>query len=262
MKEKQMFIFPRLILHSDQRVFGKRVAHLTKTRRCARSIRFTVRSGSLLPNIIFAFAFSSSESSRRSAPRIENLPAYHTFTEYTPNEINCEVSGNPTPDVTWTRVNGQVSNEVRVEGSRLIFERPRKSDEGRYRCQAYNGEGPPVEQYTHVYIDVAPATPPPPMREEVFIEPPSYSGEAGQSVRLTCNPISNIILKYEWTKDGYPIYRQHNLIINNNMLEIREASPRDSGTYTCIGIDIRGRHNYTSDAVVIIEDIRGPHVVG
>ncbi|XP_075155748.1 terribly reduced optic lobes isoform X13 [Haematobia irritans] len=194
------------------------------------------------------------ESARRSPPRIENLPSYHTFPEFTPSEINCNAVGNPTPVVTWTRVNGQVSSEVRVEGGRLIFERPRKSDEGSYRCRAENGEGSPAEQYTQVYVETSSVQPPPPPRELVYIEPPSFSGESGELVRLTCNPISNIVLKYEWTKDGYPIYRQHNLIISGNTLEIHESSPRDSGTYTCIGIDIRGRRNYTSDAHVIIED--------
>uniref|UniRef100_T1PLQ8 Basement membrane-specific heparan sulfate proteoglycan core protein n=1 Tax=Musca domestica TaxID=7370 RepID=T1PLQ8_MUSDO len=196
------------------------------------------------------------ESSRRSPAKIDSLAPYHTFTEYVPNEIVCDVSGNPTPTVTWIRVDNQMSTEVTVEGNRLIFDRPRKSDEGRYRCQASNGEGYADEKYTEVYVEtaVAPSTPAP--RETVYIEPPYYAGEAGQTVRLTCHSISNINLKYEWTKDGYPIYRQHNIILLDNTLEIRDSSPRDSGTYTCVGIDMRGRRNYTSDARVNVEESR------
>lgn len=186
------------------------------------------------------------------------MPPYYTFEEYQPNEINCEVSGNPTPVVTWTRVDGHVSNEARTEGTRLIFEMPRRSDQGNYRCEASNGVGSSVEKYTQVYVRPGtPSPPPPPPREFVYIEPPSFTGEPGEHVRLTCQPTTSLVLHYEWTKDGYPIYRQHNLIINGNMLEIRESSTRDSGIYQCIAMDQSGRRNYTTDAEVIIEENRG-----
>lgn len=195
------------------------------------------------------------ENSRRSPPKIENLPPYYTFEEYLPSEVNCEVSGNPTPVITWTRVNGQMSREVRVEGSRLIFEMPRKSDEGSYRCQAQNDEGY-AEQYTSIYIQTTVIETPRPPREQVYIDPPSFTGETGVFVRLTCHATTAVVLRYEWTKDRYPIYRQQNLMINGNVLEIRDSTPRDSGIYTCIGIDQRGRNNFTSDARVEIEESR------
>ncbi|XP_065366162.1 basement membrane-specific heparan sulfate proteoglycan core protein isoform X5 [Calliphora vicina] len=198
------------------------------------------------------------ESSRRTPAKIDNLSPYFTFEEYVPSEVNCEVSGNPAPSVIWTRVDGQMSGEARVDGSRLIFEMPRKSDEGSYRCQANNGVGY-EEKYTQIRVRPSTPQPTPAPRELVYIEPPSFSGESGEYVRLTCQPTTPVILKYEWTKDGYPLYRQQNLIINGNMLEIRETSPRDSGVYTCIGIDHRGQRNYTSDAQVHIEETRPPY---
>ncbi|XP_073829721.1 terribly reduced optic lobes isoform X13 [Musca autumnalis] len=198
------------------------------------------------------------ETSRRFPARIDNLAPYHNFVEYQPNEIVCEVSGNPTPVVTWIRVNDQMSTEVHVEGNRLIFERPRKSDEGRYRCQAHNGEGYPAEQYTEVYVDTLTPSSTPPTRETVYIDPPQHHGAAGEVIRLTCQSISNINLKYEWNKDGYPIYRQYNIILLGNTLEIRDSSPRDSGVYTCVGIDVRGRRNYTADARVIVDSMPKP----
>ncbi|XP_018799861.1 PREDICTED: basement membrane-specific heparan sulfate proteoglycan core protein isoform X10 [Bactrocera latifrons] len=193
------------------------------------------------------------EQSQRTPSQIVNLPQVVTFEEYQRNEIYCEVSGHPTPTVTWTRVEGQMSLEARTEDTRLIFEAPRKSDEGRYRCRASNENGID-EKYTQVYVRVAPPVAPPPPRELIYIDPPSYTGESGQPVRLTCQPTTSISLIYEWNKDGYPLYRQRNVIINGNTIEIRDSSPRDSGLYTCIGIDLRGRRNYTNDAQVLIED--------
>uniref|UniRef100_A0A1A9VWV6 Basement membrane-specific heparan sulfate proteoglycan core protein n=1 Tax=Glossina austeni TaxID=7395 RepID=A0A1A9VWV6_GLOAU len=198
------------------------------------------------------------ESARRTPAKIENLPPYATFDEYQPNQIDCEVSGNPMPTVIWTRVDGQMSREAHTEESRLIFESPRKSDEGSYRCQANNGVGY-EEKYTTLRVRPTRPSPPTPPREVVYIEPPSFNGEPGSYVRLTCQPTTSVVLVYEWNKDGYPIYRTHNLIINANTLEIRESTQRDTGVYTCVGIDYRGRRNYTSDARVIIEEPRPPY---
>lgn len=195
-----------------------------------------------------------SEQSQRTPAQITNLPTYVTFEEFQVSSIDCVVSGNPEPRVTWTRVDGQMSYDARTEGSRLVFQSPRLSDEGNYRCQANNGIGSD-EKYTQIYVRQMP-TPQPPAREFIYIEPPSFTGQPGEYVRLTCQPTTSITLVYEWNKDGYPIYRQRNLIINGNQLEIREASPRDSGLYTCVGIDKRSQRNYTSDAQVIIEENR------
>lgn len=197
--------------------------------------------------------FPFTESANRSPAKIDDLPPYVTFDEYQPNEINCEVSGNPRPSVIWTRVDGQMSHEVHTADTRLIFDSPRKSDEGSYRCQANNGLGY-EEKYTTLHVrPVRPSSSVPP-REVVYIEPPSFSGEPGDHVRLICQPTTSIVLNYEWTKDGYPIYQGHNLIINGNTLEIHQSTFRDSGVYSCHGIDQRGNRNYTSDARVVIED--------
>ncbi|XP_037931811.1 basement membrane-specific heparan sulfate proteoglycan core protein [Teleopsis dalmanni] len=192
------------------------------------------------------------ESSQRTPARIVELPSQVTFEEYQPNEINCEVTGNPTPSVSWTRVDGQMSRDAHTDGTRLIFDAPRTSDSGHYRCQANNDIGTD-ERYTVVNVEESPLQPQPPIREFIYIEPPSWSGEPGQTIRLTCQPTTPITLVYQWNKDGYPIYRQQNVVLSGNQLEIREASPRDSGVYTCIGIDQRGHRNYTSEARVAVE---------
>lgn len=74
-----------------------------------------------------------------------------TFEEYQQSEINCEVEGNPAPTVTWTLVDGQREAHTRTYGSRLIFDSPRKTDEGRYRCQAVNSLSRD-EKYVQVYV--------------------------------------------------------------------------------------------------------------
>lgn len=197
-------------------------------------------------------ATNFTEQDQRSPAQIFGLPNQIVFEEYQPNEINCQVIGNPTPTVTWTRIDGQMSREAHTDGNRLVFDSPRATDQGSYRCHASNGIGT-AEEYVQVIIPPTTPQPQPPPRELIYIDPPSYTGEPGQIVKLTCQPTTSITLIYEWTKDGYPVYRQRNLIINSNQLEIRDSTVRDSGIYTCIGVDTRGRRNYTSDAQVLIE---------
>ncbi|XP_041450431.1 basement membrane-specific heparan sulfate proteoglycan core protein isoform X4 [Drosophila obscura] len=192
-----------------------------------------------------------SQEGQRSPAQIVHLPNHVTFEEYQPNEINCEVDGNPAPTVTWTRIDGQADAQTRTDGTRLIFDSPRKSDEGRYRCQADNSLNRD-EKYVHVYVQSS-APPSPPPRERVFIQPEEYNGVEGDTFRLTCQSTSGANLHYEWSLNGYPLSGQRNIIVSGNVLEVRDSSVRDSGTYTCGAYDLRTHRNYTEDARVYIE---------
>ncbi|XP_015042339.2 basement membrane-specific heparan sulfate proteoglycan core protein isoform X28 [Drosophila pseudoobscura] len=192
-----------------------------------------------------------SQEGQRSPARIVDLPNHVTFEEYQPNEINCEVEGNPTPSVTWTRIDGQADAQTRTDGTHLIFDSPRKSDEGRYRCQAENSLNRD-EKYVHVYVQSS-APPSPPPRERVYIQPEEYNGVEGDTFRLTCQSTSGANLHYEWSLNGYPLSGQRNIIVSGNVLEVRDSSVRDSGTYTCGAYDLRTHRNYTEDARVYIE---------
>ncbi|XP_030079844.1 basement membrane-specific heparan sulfate proteoglycan core protein isoform X5 [Drosophila hydei] len=196
---------------------------------------------------------------QRSPAQIVNLPQTVTFDEYVVNEINCEVEGNPTPIVTWTRIDGQADGHTRTDGSRLIFESPRKSDEGRYRCQAQNDLNID-EKYVQVYVLGNAPQPQPPARERLYIQPENYNGEAGDLIRFVCQSTSGAQLHYEWLHDGYPLngQQQSNVIISGDTLEIRDATTRDNGVYTCVGNDLRTHRNYTEDARVYIEDRQQP----
>ncbi|KAH8387838.1 hypothetical protein KR093_009841, partial [Drosophila rubida] len=198
------------------------------------------------------------KQSQRAPARIIDLPSTVTIDEYQPYEIDCQVDGNPAPSVTWTRVDGQADGHIRTDGGRLIFESPRKSDEGQYRCTAQN-QYDSDEKYVQIYVR-GNAPVPPPARERVYIQPEDYNGESGDTVRFTCQSTSGAVLRYEWLHDNYPIntQQQRNIYISGDTLEIRDASARDSGIYTCVGIDLRSQRNYTEDARVYIEQRQLP----
>ncbi|XP_050742444.1 basement membrane-specific heparan sulfate proteoglycan core protein isoform X17 [Drosophila biarmipes] len=199
---------------------------------------------------------------QRSAAEIVDLPSEVTFQEYVRNEIVCEVRGNPPPTVTWTRVDGIEAQSTRTYGNRLVFDSPRKSDEGRYRCQAANDQNQD-EKYVIVYVESNPPQPPPP-QDRLYITPEMYNGLAGESFQLQCQFTSAASLRYDWSHDGRSLSSSpaRNVQVRGNVLEIRDSTVRDSGVYTCVAFDLRTRRNFTESAHVYIEPAGEPPILG
>ncbi|XP_033169646.1 basement membrane-specific heparan sulfate proteoglycan core protein isoform X23 [Drosophila mauritiana] len=197
-----------------------------------------------------------------SPAEIVNLPSHVTFEEYVSNEIICEVLGNPAPRVTWARVDGHAdAQSTRTYDNRLIFDSPRKSDEGRYRCQAENEQNRD-EKYVIVYVQSNPPQPPP-QQDRLYITPEEINGLAGESFQLNCQFTSVASLRYDWSHNGRSLSSSpaRNVQIRDNTLEVREASESDSGIYTCVAYDVRTRRNFTESARVNI-DRREEHPFG
>ena len=59
--------------------------------------------------------------------------------------LTCEADGNPTPNITLTRVsdNSPVNFSLTITG---------KQDEGGYRCTANNGVGSPDSRITYIFV--------------------------------------------------------------------------------------------------------------
>lgn len=61
------------------------------------------------------------------------------------------VTGNPRPSINWVKVNGAMSRDVIIDGSKLIFPSITQSDQGTYRCVASSATG---TIYKQVFITV------------------------------------------------------------------------------------------------------------
>ena len=69
--------------------------------------------------------------------------------------LNCEVSGNPMPQVTWIKV----SNDRRSDGNILNFNNIKRNDTGDYRCEASNRCGKeistePISVFCEYFINI------------------------------------------------------------------------------------------------------------
>ena len=74
--------------------------------------------------------------------KLTNVSGNQTVREGLYIQLVCEATGNPTPNITWTRVLGNDSNsEVLHHGPTWNFPNINRTASGTYRCTAYNGVG-------------------------------------------------------------------------------------------------------------------------
>ena len=79
------------------------------------------------------------------AAKINYTSGNQTLNETEILHLTCVVGGNPTPNITWTRVsnNKAVSFPLIISG---------KQDEGGYKCTASNGVGSPDSRIVYVFV--------------------------------------------------------------------------------------------------------------
>ncbi|XP_055374705.1 basement membrane-specific heparan sulfate proteoglycan core protein isoform X7 [Condylostylus longicornis] len=173
--------------------------------------------------------------------------------EFQPVEAICEAYGNPTPNVQWTRIDKQMSSDIEIENERLYISSIQRSDEGSYRCTAYNQFGR-SEESLQIYVkSTQPNNLLPPLQDIVVVEPPSYNARTGEKITLLCELRKQFIVEYEWLKDDNKLYKNQNIIINGNELTIRKAAPHDTGNYICRVIDQSNGDTYSSTSYVHVE---------
>ena len=75
-----------------------------------------------------------------SAPKVTLSTSKLTVNESTPASILCSASGNPAPQVAWSRVNGTLpSDRTKVtSGGLMQIKDVRLEDAGKYKCVARN----------------------------------------------------------------------------------------------------------------------------
>ncbi|XP_008148362.1 cell adhesion molecule 1 isoform X5 [Eptesicus fuscus] len=76
-------------------------------------------------------------------------------------ELTCEVSGKPQPvKVTWVRVDDEMPQHAVLSGPNLFINNLNKTDNGTYRCEAYNVVGKAHSDYTLYVYDTTATTEP------------------------------------------------------------------------------------------------------
>ncbi|KAK2851368.1 hypothetical protein Q5P01_007644 [Channa striata] len=168
---------------------------------------------------------------------------YHTLRGQTV-ELECIVQGLPTPDVSWIRKDGELSESRTAKDMferRLRFNNISESDAGEYQCRATNSQG----KITHTYTVIADGIPSPNIswtiwRFFVWIPSTAPISEIDKDSRRTLTPSGSLILNDVQFGDT-AIYQcrasnNHGTILTNTNVYVVELPPQilteDGNTYT------------------------------
>ncbi|XP_051929215.1 hemicentin-1 isoform X1 [Hippocampus zosterae] len=155
--------------------------------------------------------------------------------------LNCEASGNPTPEITWLKDGKQLLPDGRhlvlSHGRYLLISAVQVADTGRYSCLASNIAG---DRSRHFNLNV--------------LVSPSIAGSgpdgSAEEVTVTLSSPTSLVCEVQsyppalitWLKDGRSFESSQNarVLPGGRTLQIFNAKEEDAGRYTCVATNEAG----------------------
>ena len=135
----------------------------------------------------------------------------------------CKASGRPTPTVTWVRALGHLpKGKTAVLDGKLTIQNVAKADSGTYACSAKNFLG---KDSAFALITVTDRL--------KFTQTPPLKVSTGNKSNLMLNCAARGTIVIIWKRAGQSLPQNH-VVYRNGTLLLRNFSPKDAGTYTCV----------------------------
>ncbi|XP_030317358.1 hemicentin-2 [Calypte anna] len=148
--------------------------------------------------------------------------------------LDCNARGHPVPLIHWSKDGvpvGSGGHRRQLQNGSLAIHRVRSTDTGHYRCVAENDMGMAAKVVTLV-LQSAPS---------VTVTPRALAVRAGQRVLLHCSVRGEPTPSVEWRWDGEPLPEGPRArVLPNATLFLPAATPRDTGTYSCLARNALG----------------------
>ncbi|XP_022815114.1 Down syndrome cell adhesion molecule-like protein Dscam2 isoform X31 [Spodoptera litura] len=162
--------------------------------------------------------------------------------------VHCPVAGYPIDSIVWERDNRVLpinrKQKVFPNGTLVIENVERMSDEATYTCVAKNSQGYTAKGTLEVQVMVVPQVTPFDFGEEIL--------NAGDTVSLTCTVgKGDLPLKIHWQLNDKILNSGNGILINRNgkrisILSIENVQHEHIGNYTCIAENEAGRSSHTA----------------
>ncbi|KAG9483371.1 hypothetical protein GDO78_009341 [Eleutherodactylus coqui] len=181
----------------------------------------------------------------------QRTPAELTAILDTSINIECLVTGVPTPQINWLK-NGlplPVSSQVRLlsSGQVVRISRIQKSDEGAYTCVSSNRAGVDKKQYNlQVYV-------PPSMDDADKTQ--QLTTVKGDPTTMLCLVSGQPVPQISWLKDGKAIDHDDS---KGMILQILNTDISDIGRYSCVASSEAG----SASKHFILNVLEPPHING
>ncbi|XP_043494238.1 Down syndrome cell adhesion molecule-like protein Dscam2 isoform X29 [Polistes fuscatus] len=166
--------------------------------------------------------------------------------------VTCPVAGYPIESIVWERDTRVLpinrKQKVFPNGTLIIENVERMSDQATYTCVARNAQGYSARGTLEVQVMVAPGIAP-----FVMSETPS---NWGQTVTATCTILQgDQPVQIEWALNGKPISHNYPDISiattkRVSLLTIEAVTASHAGEYTCVASNVAGGTSYTATLAV------------
>ncbi|XP_059612214.1 neural cell adhesion molecule 2-like [Phlebotomus argentipes] len=155
----------------------------------------------------------------------------------TPVYLECFASGNPAPNITWTRKNNILPNgEEKLSSPALTIENMDRHKGGTYICTANNGVGQAATSQVLLHVLYPP---------EIILERPIVHSSEGQEAMLVCIVHGEAPPLVTWYINTMQLHTTENHIMGSrgsrHTLLIRKVNLYDFGNYTCVAENDLGR---------------------
>ncbi|XP_071947519.1 contactin-1-like [Antedon mediterranea] len=167
-------------------------------------------------------------------------------------QLQCLVSGKPTPTITWSQYNQPLTSGNRVTigngGQLLHIIGVTTLDEGTYTCQAENLYG---SESASAFVDVIVAP-------QISMPPGNVTGSESGTIVIPCEVTGDPMPDIMWLKDGLELIilpnDPHYQLTNQGLL-ITDLDVVDSGSYTCIAENQAGSVQSPGQLIVEVAPI-------
>lgn len=138
--------------------------------------------------------------------------------------MQCQASGSPTPEITWSKLRAPLPWKHTVVGGVLTLTEVGRQDSGQYICNATNIHG-----YSEAYTDMEVETPPYAtcLPDQVRLQP-------GDALRLQCLAHGTHPISFQWSRTGRASLPPATETTRDGKLLIARIRVTDSGTYKCV----------------------------
>ncbi|XP_071567229.1 Down syndrome cell adhesion molecule 1 isoform X20 [Temnothorax nylanderi] len=167
--------------------------------------------------------------------------------------VTCPVAGYPIESIVWERDTRVLpinrKQKVFPNGTLIIENVERMSDQATYTCVARNAQGYSARGTLEVQVMVAPEI----MPFVIGEEPANW----GDTITVTCTVLKgDHPIQIEWALNGEPISRDHpdiSIVSTSkrvSLLTIDAVTARHAGEYTCTASNVAGGTSYSASLAV------------
>ncbi|XP_063600047.1 hemicentin-1-like [Penaeus indicus] len=153
-------------------------------------------------------------------------------------DLDCEVSGDPEPQVSWKRDGEPLYAHVSPGGRRVHVQHAKVGHAGHYTCTAVNTAGTTHRNFSVTVLK------PPTMEDGGADDLTGVETVEGRDAKLWCRADGSPAPEIVWTKDRQLITPlqggKYSTQEEGQMLTIHEVSPESSGLYECTATNFVG----------------------